>query len=75
MNDHPHLRCPPPAPGDVAQPGTAPSSDPEGRALSWTLIRHPWVRAADSRSIGTDGDTQHLIDAERSIGGVERRAA
>jgi hypothetical protein len=75
MNDHPHLRFPPPAPPDVAQPGTAPSSDPEGRALPWTLIRHPWIRATDARSIGTDGDTQRLIEAEGSMVEIERRAA
>jgi hypothetical protein len=53
----------------------SPPSDTDARALSWTFIRHPWVSAVDARSIGTDGDTQRSIDAERSIGGVERRVA
>jgi hypothetical protein len=75
VNDHPHVRHPESTAGDVAQPGTAPPSDTDARALPWTHIRHPWIRAVDDRSIGTDGDAQRSIDAERSISEVERRAA
>jgi hypothetical protein len=75
VNDHPHVRYPESTAGDVADPGTAPSSDTNARALPWTLIRQPWVRAVDARSIGTDGDTQDSIDAGRSTSEIERRAA
>jgi hypothetical protein len=75
VSDHPQVRHPQPTGGDIAQPGIAPPSDTNARALPWTLIRHPWVRAVDARSIGTDGDTQRSIDAGRSTDEIERRAA
>jgi hypothetical protein len=75
VNDHPHVRYPEPTTGDVAPGDTAPPSDTDVRAHPWALLRHPWVRAADARSIGTDGDAQRSIDAGRSIYEIERRAA
>ena len=74
MNDHPHVRRPPTA-GDIARSGTASPEGTDGRALPWTLIRRPWVRAVDARSIGTAGDDRRGIDAEGSNDEIERRAA